>query len=122
MYNYYLLIVCALMSMRAHADLIEASCYWTAEKFESQATLDVSGNTTFQYRIIQSSPLDCGSIDNFTGKIKLQSVNLYCPGGYETAGLIRGGVVGASNREYFYRAEGYCQQIQSNFNQPMIVK
>lgn len=80
---------------------ITLSCYMTALKLK-----DVNGKIS--YRVISSSPRDCGVIDPKTGRLNEFKTRIYCPRGYEQDGFVRGGVVGAFDDNVFYKAEGIC--------------
>jgi hypothetical protein len=80
---------------------ITVSCYFTV------SVLKDSGRPS--YRVVGSSPRDCGAVDETTGKLLETKVNLYCPRGYDAVGIPRGGPVGSYGVEIFYEAQGMCR-------------
>lgn len=106
-----LFIAICLLSIKAYGETptggvkivtdITLSCYMTALKSKSAA-----GQTS--YGIISSSPRDCGVIDRKTGRLSESKTRIFCPRGYRKEGFVRGGAVGASGDNIFYKADGIC--------------
>lgn len=114
MYKVIGLFGAALFSIGAHAGEakeavvqvnsdITVSCYFTV------SVLKNDGRPS--YRVVGSSPRDCGAVDETTGKLLETKVNLYCPRGYDAVGIPRGGPVGSYGTEIFYQAQGMCRSV-----------
>ncbi|MFA0809423.1 hypothetical protein [Microbulbifer epialgicus] len=82
---------------------ISVSCFFTVNKLRNQSSQ--------VYRIVSSSPRNCGAIDEVTGRVLTTQVKLHCPHGYEPTGIPRGGPVGSLGVEIFYQAQGMCRAI-----------
>lgn len=82
---------------------ITVSCFFTVNQLQDKDS-DV-------YRIVSSSPRDCGAVDEKTGRLLEAKVSLYCPRGYEPVGIPRGGPIGSHGAEIFYQAQGMCRAI-----------
>jgi len=80
---------------------ISVSCYFTVSVIKN------SGRSS--YRVVASSPRDCGAVDEATGKLLETKVNLYCPRGYDAVGIPRGGPTGSYRTEIYYEAQGMCR-------------
>jgi len=80
---------------------ISTFCYFTVNRFQSgdKAT----------YRVVSSSPRDCGQVDEKTGRVIEARVNLYCPRGYEQVGIPRGGPTGSFESDIYYQVQGLCR-------------
>lgn len=106
-----LFVTTCLLSINAHGEIpsdgvkvvtdITLSCYMTALKSKSAAG-------QISYGIISSSPRDCGVIDRKTGRLDESKTRIFCPRGYRKEGFVRGGAVGASGDNIFYKADGLC--------------
>lgn len=79
---------------------ISTSCFFTVNR--------VREDNVKTYRVISSSPRDCGKVDRQTGRVLAGEVDLHCPSGYSSIGLPRGGPVGSNDGDIFYRVEGFC--------------
>jgi hypothetical protein len=84
---------------------ITVSCFFTVNTLQNEGILE--------YRVIGSSPRDCGSVDLLTGKLLESKVKLYCPNGYDAIGISRGGAVGSHGANIFYQAQGLCRSTSS---------
>jgi hypothetical protein len=82
---------------------ITVSCFFTVNQLQN--------NESYVYRIVSSSPRDCGAVDEKTGRLLETKVSLYCPRGYESVGIPRGGPIGSHGAEIFYQAQGMCRAI-----------
>lgn len=82
---------------------ITVSCFFTVNQLKS--------NDSDVYRIVSSSPRDCGAVDEKTGRLLETKVSLYCPRGYEPVGIPRGGPIGGHGADIFYQAQGMCRAI-----------
>jgi len=82
---------------------ITVSCYFTVSQLKD--------NGIPVYRVVGSSPRDCGAVDRTSGKLLETKVNLYCPRDYEAVGIPRGGPVGSYGTEIFYQAQGMCRSV-----------
>lgn len=80
---------------------ISTFCYFTVNRF--QRGEDIT------FKIISSSPRDCGEVDEKTGRVLESKVNLYCPRGYEQIGIPRGGPTGSFGDDIYYQAQGLCR-------------